>query len=108
MQRRVLAVFKMNGSVDDVGVSAGGGAVEGPLEAAEADRQASQRDVDVRARILETAGLFAAGRCHLGEQVGLVEVEGLAQLKNESAILGRVLLQAEAEASGRVTGELLS
>ena len=53
------AVGERDFAVNDVGVGAGGGAVEGPLEFAEGEGQAAEGDVAVGARIAKALGFRA-------------------------------------------------
>ena len=79
------AVGQVHFAVNDVGVRAGGGAVKRPLELAEGDGQAGQGDVALGARIAQPLGLAGQVGGHGRQQVRLVELEGLAQLKPEGA-----------------------
>jgi len=67
------------------GVRAGGRAVKRPLELAESHRQTAQRDVALGARIAQPLGLGGQMRRHRGQQVWLVEAEGLVQLQAKRA-----------------------
>ena len=59
--------------------------MEGPLELAEGDGQAGESDVAFRARIAQALGLGGEVRGHGGQEIGLVEIECLTELKFEGA-----------------------
>ena len=86
----MLGVGEADFAVDDVSVGAGGGEVEGPLELAVGQGQAVEGDVAVGARVAQALGLGGEMRGHLREQIGLVEVEVVGQLKLERAAGGVV------------------
>ena len=100
------AVGQVHFAVDDVGVGAGGGAVKGPLELAEGDGQAGERDVALGARIAQALGLGGEVGGHRGQQVGLVEVEALAQFELERAAGWLVAGKAELEDGGGLAVEV--
>jgi len=91
------AVGKVNFAVDDVGVRAGGGAVEGPLELAEGQGQATERDVALGTGIAQAPGFAGQMGRHSGQQVGLVEFKTLAQLQLERAAGKSWVRRAELE-----------
>ena len=81
VEQAAAAVFEVDFAVDDEGVGAGGGAVEGPGEFAEAEGQAVQGEVDVGARIAEALGGLAEVDGEGGGELGVGGVEGLAELE---------------------------
>ena len=83
------AVGQMHFAVDDIGVGAGGRAVKRPLELAEGEGQSAEGDVALGPRIAQALGFAGKVRGHLGQQIRLVEVEGLAQFELERAARGR-------------------
>ncbi len=75
------AVFEANVTVDDEGVGTRGGTVEGPGEAAEAERKAVQREMEVGARVAQTMRGLAEVNGESGCELGVGGVEGLAELE---------------------------
>ena len=69
--------------------------MERPLEFAEGERQTAKRDVAVGPRIAETLGFGGEMGRHLRQQIGLIEIEGVAQLQLERAAKGFFPGQAE-------------
>src|ERR1700683_1678715 len=98
----------MNLAVDDVGVGARGGAVEGPLKFAEGERQSAEGDVAVGAWIAQAFGFAGEMRSHFGEQLRLIEVEVFAELELEGAADGFAARKPEIEDCGRVTARVSS
>ena len=81
------AIGKLDLAVNDVGIGARGGAVEGPLEFAEGEGQATEGDVAVGARVAEALGFGFEVSRHLGEQIRSIEVEGLGEFQLEPAFV---------------------
>lgn len=100
------AVFEMEGAVDDESVGPGSGAMERPGKVAEANGQAGEGDVGIRTRVAEAVGSFAQVRGHLGQQLRLMEVEGLAELEQEGALSGRRGRSGEAKTRGGMAVEV--
>ena len=65
------AVGKLDFAVDDVGICAGCGAVEGPLEFAEGEGQAAEGDVALGARVAQALRFGSEVRRHCGSKSGL-------------------------------------
>ena len=86
MQVVRAAVGETDFAVNDIGVGSGSGAVEGPLEFAEGERQSAEGDVAIGARVAQTFGFGGEMSGHLWQQVRLVEVEGLGQFQLQAAI----------------------
>ncbi len=81
------AIGKRDFAVDNVGVRARSRAVEGPLEFAEGERQATEGDVALGARVAQALRFGSQVRRHCREQILLVEVEGLAQFELQAAVI---------------------
>lgn len=84
----MCAIFEMEGAVDDKGVGPGRGAMKRPGKVAEAHRKTGESDVGIRTRVAEAMGGLAQVRGHLRQQLGLMEVEGLAEFEQKGS-LGR-------------------
>ena len=74
--------------------------MEGPLELPEGHRQPAQGDVALGPRIAQALGLGGQMSLHLGQQIRLVKVEGLAQFEPERAAGGCGCRKAELEDGG--------
>ena len=74
--------------------------MKGPLEISEGQGQTAEGDVAIGARIAQPLGFAGEVRGHLGQQIRLIEVEGVAQLELERAAKGLVAGQAELEDGG--------
>ena len=88
-ERRRFAGFEADFAVDDVGVGAGGGLVEGPGEVRKAQGQAEQREVAVGARVAEAAGGFGEIGGELGGEFGIGDEEVVGELEGLVAGGGR-------------------
>jgi hypothetical protein len=88
VEQAAAAVFEADFAVDEEGVGAGGGAVEGPGELLEGERQAVQREMDAGARVAQALGGLAEEDGERGGELWIGGVEGLAEF--EELLAGRV------------------
>ena len=96
------AVGQVDFAVDNIGVGAGGGAVERPLELPEGQGQTSESDVAIGPRVAEAPGFGGEMGRHLGKKMRFIEAEGIAQLELEGAAGGFRGGQAKLEDGGGV------
>ncbi len=100
------AVGDVNFAVDEVGVGAGSRGVKRPAEILEGQGHAAEGDVAIGMRILETLGFAGKMRGHFGQQIRLIEVEGVAQLELERAAEGFGAGQAQLEDGGGMAAKV--
>ena len=107
VERGAFAVFEVDLAVDERGVGAGGGLVEGPLEAGVGERDAGEREQRVGARVAQAVGGLGEEELELLGEFGRGGVEGVRELELEGAGGGgqRRERQRQGEAGGGVAGE---
>jgi len=81
MQVVLAAISEVHFAMNDIGVRPRRGAMKRPLKFAEGNRQAGQSDVALGARIAQALGFRGQMRCHLGQQIRLIELESFTQLE---------------------------
>ena len=80
--------------------------MEGPANRLKPTGRPARVTSGIRTRVAEAVGSFAQVRGHLGQQLRLLEVEGLAELEQEGALSGRRGRSGEAKTRGGMAVEV--
>ncbi len=104
VERGVFAVFEVHLAVDERGVGAGGGLVEGPLEVGVAERDSGQRNEAVGARIPQAVGGLGEEDAELRGELGRGGIDGVGEFELQGPSGLRVGAEREREAGGWVAG----
>src|SRR3984957_7575039 len=81
VEQGIGAIGYVNHTVDDVGIGARNGTVEGPTEVTESNGHAGYRHIGIRPRIAQSLGLIAQMGRHFRQKLRTIEVEVLTQLQ---------------------------